>query len=160
MSNWIKESFSFHDLQRIMFKLLERVELFAGLTQKELLDILESAEKCTFNEGETIVREGSTGAFLYIIIEGRVSVIKQPPAVREAKELAQLQGGDCFGEMSLVDQQARSATVVALKRCLLLRLSENECWRHPSSSAKIFRNLARVLSQRLRQVDEALSRVK
>lgn len=154
MTTWMKENFTFQDLQRIMFRLLERVEIFSGLTQQELMELLEAAEKCTFEAGESIVREGSTGSFLYVIIDGRVAVLKSGQTGR-ATELAQLEAGDSFGEMSLVDQGARSASVVALAPCILLRLSENACWRHLPGSAKIFRNIARILSHRLRDMDEA-----
>lgn len=153
MATWIKEPFTFHDLQRIMFRLLDKVDVFAGLTQQELLQLLESAEKCTFAAGETVVREGSTGAFLYVIIEGRVSVIKH--SNRLSKEIAQLEAGQSFGEMSLADEGARSASVVAMTPCVMLRLSANECWHHPVISAKIYRNIARIVSRRLRDMDEA-----
>lgn len=153
MGQWQKENFSFQDLQRIMFRLLERVEIFRGLTAEELMHLLESAEKCTFTPGETIVREGSSGAWLYVIIDGQVIVRKH--AQGKAADLAQLTPGDSFGEMSLVDQELRSASVIAETPCVLLRLSENTCWHHPASGAKIYRNIARVLSRRLRDMDDA-----
>lgn len=154
MSTWIKETFGFHDLQRILFRLIERVEAFEGLTQQELIGLLEAAEKCTFAAGEAILRQGSSGAFLYIIIEGRVSVLKSLPGHR-AQELAKLDAGASFGEMSLVDHDSRSATVIAVEPCVLLRLHESACWSQPAIGAKIFRNIARVLSRRLREMDEA-----
>ena len=154
MGYWIKENLSFQELQRIMFRLIERVDVFAGLTQQELVQLLEHSEKCTFDPGEAIVREGSSGAFLYVIIEGTVSVLKTGTSKR-GTELARLSSGDSFGEISLVDQRERSATVVALTPCVLLRLSESECWRLPQISAKIFRNLACILAKRLRDMDEA-----
>ena len=159
MSTRTQEKFGFHDLQRIMSKLIDRVETFNGLTQQELLALLEGAEKCTFDSGTAIVRQGSTGAFLYIIIDGRVSVrraadapaIEAPPAT----ELATLEAGDSFGEMSLVDRQIRSASIVAVTPCVLLRLTETACWAQPMISAKIFRNIARIVSRRLRDMNEA-----
>lgn len=153
MSHWIKEQFSFQDLQRIMFKLLDRVQVFRGMSGDELIHLLEAAEKCTFQPGETIVREGSTGAWLYVIIDGQVTVLKS--AKGKSAELARLQPGDSFGEMSLIDQQLRSASVIADTACVMLRLSENACWKHPDSSARIYRNIARILSQRLRDMDDA-----
>ncbi|MFC5301068.1 cyclic nucleotide-binding domain-containing protein [Azospira restricta] len=153
MAHWIKEQFSFQDLQRIMFRLIDRVRVFHGMSGEELLQLLESAEKCTFGGGETIVREGSTGAWLYVIIDGRVSVQKSAGGL--PTELAELQAGDSFGEMSLVDQEARSATVIAETPCVLLRLSEKACQKHPGGSAKIYRNIACVLSRRLRDMDDA-----
>ncbi len=160
MGHWIRENFSFQDLQRIMFRLIEHVDLFSGLTQKELLGLLESSEKCTFEAGETIVREGGTGAYLYVIIEGRVSVLKSArgrgaSAESNSTELARLESGDTFGEVSLVDRRERSASVIALEPCVLLRLAETECWRDPPVSAKIYRNLARIMASRLRDMDEA-----
>jgi len=153
MGQWIRESFSFDDLQRIMFKLIDRVPVFHELTGEELLHLLEAAEKCTFGEGETIVREGSTGAWLYVIIDGHVSV--QKSAAGRRTELARLQPGEAFGEMSLIDRELRSASVIAETRCVLLRLSENACWKQPVTSAKIYRNIARILSRRLRDMDDA-----
>lgn len=153
MNPWIKEPFGFQDLQRIMFKLLDRVPVFHGMTGEELLQLLEAAEKCTFAARDTIVREGSTGAWLYVIIEGEATVAKS--ARGHTTELARLQAGDSFGEMSLVDQELRSASVIAETPCVLLRLSENACWKQAASSAKIYRNIARVLSHRLRDMDDA-----
>jgi len=153
MAHWIKEQFDFHDLQRIMFRLLDRVPVFHGMSGEELLQLLEAAEKCTFAAGDTIVREGSTGAWLYVIIDGGVSVRKSAPG--HETELAALGAGDSFGEMSLVDQELRSASVVAVSPCVLLRLSQQACDRHPTGSAKIYRNIAQVLSRRLRDMDDA-----
>lgn len=159
MSTWIKENFSFQDLQKIMFKLIEHVEIFKGLTHQELLTLLESADKCTFESGDIIVKQGSSGGFLYVIIEGQVVVTKSSPTTPQI-ELARLEAGSSFGEMSLVDNELRSATVVAKRACTLLRLNENACSSQPIVSAKIFRNIARILSTRLRNMDEiyALSR--
>lgn len=154
MSPWIRQKFDFHDLQRIMFRLLERVGIFHGLTQQDLLELLENAEKCTFEAGETILRQGSTGAYLYVIIAGTAVVTLQAGS-GPTRELAVLEAGDSFGEMSLVDREVRSANVIADSSCLLLRLSENVCWQKPATSARIFRNIAHILSGRLREMDEA-----
>lgn len=154
MAHWIKENFDFHDVQRIMFRLIEKVDVFAGMNQQELLLILEASEKCTFDPGGTIVREGSSGAYLYVIIEGSVSVIKGKSG-GGGTELAKLMPGDTFGEISLVDNGLRSASVIALTPCVMLRLEEQQCWKHPVLGAKIYRNLARILARRLRDMDEA-----
>ncbi len=156
MAHWIREQFDFHDLQRIMFRLLDRVPVFRGMSGEELLQLLAAAEKCTFAGGDTILREGSTGAWLYVLIEGQVSVRKSAPGRQaEPAELASLGPGDSFGEMSLVDQALRSASVVARTPCVLLRLSSQACDRHPTGSAKIYRNIAQILAQRLRDMDDA-----
>jgi CRP-like cAMP-binding protein len=153
MADWLKESFSFHDLQRIMSKLIDGTDVFARMTQADVMQLLERAEKCTFTGGETILREGATGDFLYVLLDGEVSVRKG--SGQQMKELAHLRPGSSFGEMSLVDHEVRSASVVALGKCLLLRIGEADCWRQPTVAAKLFRNIAHIVTQRLREMDEA-----
>ncbi len=155
MGSWIKEAFTFQDLQRIMFKLIDRVPVFAELTQQELTDLLASAEKCTFAPGDVILNEGSSGNFMYVITEGAASVTKKD-ASGHAAELAALGTGDSFGEMSLVDKDLRSASVTATENCVLIRIHESACWKNPVASAKMFRNVSRILSQRLREADRIL----
>lgn len=153
MAHWIKEEFSFYYLQRILSKLIEGTDVFAGLKPAELAQLLEHAEKCTFEARQTILREGSSGEFLYVLIEGAVRIEKGTG--EQARELARLVPGNIFGEMSLVDHAERSASVIAIERCVLLRIGEAECWRHPAVAARIFRNIAYVVIQRLREMDDA-----
>lgn len=155
MGTWIKEAFTFQDLQRIMFKLIDRVPVFAELNQQELIDLLANAEKCTFAPGDAILSEGSTSHFMYVITEGAATVAKRDHFGR-AGELATLGAGDSFGEMSLVDKDPRSASVTATAECVLIRIPESACWKNPAVSAKIFRNISRVLSRRLREADSTI----
>lgn len=153
MANWLKQSYTNHDLQKIMTRLIEGTEVFTHMTQADLLHLLEHADKCTFPAGETILREGSRGEYLYVLVEGAVSVRKTAAGVEE--ELAQLAPGDSFGEMSLVDHELRSASVIALEQCVLLRIGEGDCWRQPAVAAKLFHNIGVSLAQRLRGMNEA-----
>lgn len=155
MGTWTREAFAFQDLQRIMFKLIDRVPVFAELSQQELIDLLANAEKCTFAPGDSILNEGSTGHFMYVITEGAASVSKRDAGGRMS-ELAALGAGDSFGEMSLVDKDPRSASVSATADCVLIRIPESACWKNPVVSAKIFRNISRILSRRLREADRTI----
>lgn len=155
MGAWIKEAFTFQDLQRIMFKLIDRVPVFAELSQQELIDLLSNAEKCTFAPGDLILNEGSTSHFMYVITEGAATVAKKDSSGK-ASELAALGSGDSFGEMSLVDKDPRSASVTATAECVLIRIPESACWKNPVVSAKIFRNVSRILSRRLREADRTI----
>lgn len=156
MGGWIKESFSFYELQRIMFKLINSVEVFAGFSQAELVELLSNAEKCTFQEGATILSEGSCGNFMYILVEGEVEIVKKLDN-GGAKALARLAGGECFGEMALVDSSVRSASVKAIGPCVLIRLNENGFGLNPAASAKFYRNIASQLSGRLRNSNAMIS---
>ena len=154
--NWTKEQFSFHDTQRLLFKLSERVKAFKGLTGSEISEILSNAEKCTFEAGAVIVKEGNVGIHMYVIIAGAARVTKLG---REGKtELARLEPADSFGEMALIDQETRSATVTAESACVLVRLSDQSINKvHAQIGLKVCRNLARLLSERLRTADELLA---
>lgn len=153
--SWIKEDFTFHDLQRLLFKLADRVKVFHGLTPGEISDILATAEKCTFGAGAPILKEGSIGLHMYLIIEGDAVVTK---AGRDGDvELARLGPADSFGEMALADNETRSASVTALSPCILVRIGEKSIHSHPDIGLKIYRNMAHLLSLRLRQADEQLA---
>lgn len=153
--SWLKEQFSFHDMQRLLFKLTERVKVFHGLTAQEIVDLLGSAEKCIYQPGMDIVNEGNVGQHMYLIIDGEARVTKHG---RDGEvELARLAAADSFGEMALADQDTRSATVTAIEPCVLVRISEQSINAKPEIGMKVYRNIARLLSERLRTADEQLA---
>lgn len=153
--SWIREQFSFHDLQRLLFKLGERVKAFHGLAPADIGDLMARAEKCTFEPGMAIVKEGNTGTHMYIILEGEAKVTKKG---RDGDvELARLGAPDSFGEMALIDKEVRSATVTAEGFCVLVRLDDRAIEAKPEIGLKVFRNIAGVLCERLRGADELLA---
>lgn len=153
--SWIREQFTFSDLQRLLFKLAEHVKAFEGLTPAEISELLARAEKCSFQPNAPIVKEGSVGNHMYVILDGEAAVSKKG---RDGElELARLYSADSFGEMALADNDARSATVTAISSCVLVRLSDQVMNSRPEIGMKVYRNIARVLSSRLRAADEALA---
>ncbi len=153
--SWIREQFSFHDLQRLLFKLGERVKAFHGLAPAEIGELMGRAEKCTFEPGMAIVKEGNTGTHMYIILDGEARVSKKG---RDGDvELARLGAPDSFGEMALIDKEVRSATVTAEGFCVLVRLDDRAIEAKPEIGLKVFRNIAGVLCERLRGADELLA---
>ena len=86
---------------------LERVPLFSDLDKRELDQVARLFKERRFSEGETVAREGTGGATFFVIESGEATV-----SVRD-KELAKLAPGDFFGEIALIDEGARSATIVA-----------------------------------------------
>lgn len=152
---WIREQMSFHDLQRLLFKLAEHVKAFQGLTPGEISDLLSSAEKCSYAPGMTIIKEGTVGTHMYIILDGEASVVKS--GTDGNVELARLGAADSFGEMALADNEARSASVVADSDCVLVRLNDQAIKSRAEIGLKVYRNIAKVLSARLRAADEMLA---
>ncbi len=144
--------------QDLLIKLIENVPVFEGFTPGELLELLNGSEKRKVKKGEVIIREGDSGRFMYLLIEGEAHVSKLGKDIFVTHSLAVLKPGDCFGEMALVDPALRSATVEAASDCVMIRFQESDCWKNPLISSKIYRNIARILASRLREMQLAVIR--
>lgn len=123
------------------------VRLFEHLEQQELLRLLAIAEDCSFAEQEVILREGDPGDTMFLILEGQVEVLVGERRVAELRE------GAHFGEMALVTQQPRTASIRALAPLKTKRLRRDplyEVLREDQGLAnKVLWNIVQVLSQRL-----------
>ena len=102
-------------------ELLKQVNLFSGLRKKDLKTLAASCIKRHFKRGETLVKQGEPGRGLYAIVSGSVKIVKQI-ATEDELEIAVLGRGDFFGEMSVLDNAPRSASVRAVEdtECLIL----------------------------------------
>lgn len=153
--SWIKEQFTATDLQRMLVKLSEHVKAFQGLTPGEISDVLGYSEKCSFPPGSHIVKEGNIGSQMYIILSGEARVFKDSRDGPLA--LARLVAADSFGEMALADNEARSASVITDSECVLVRINDKVINSRPEIGLKVYRNIAKLLSARLREADELLA---
>jgi CRP/FNR family cyclic AMP-dependent transcriptional regulator len=88
-------------------EVLQRVPLFADLNQREIKQIARLFKERRFSAGETVAKEGSGGAAFFLIDSGEATVSVG------GEERRPLRPGDYFGEISLIDEGARSATVTA-----------------------------------------------
>jgi CRP/FNR family cyclic AMP-dependent transcriptional regulator len=129
-------------------ELLAACPLFTGVGPDELATVAETATEIEFPAGHVIARQGEIGTGFFIVVEGRVKV------VRNAQTIATLGPGEFFGELSVLDGQPRNAQVAAEvpTRCLALPSWEFErvLLANPQLSLAILRGLAR----RLRSVVE------
>jgi CRP-like cAMP-binding protein len=105
-------------VEKILF--LRHVSLFSHMTSRELGRIAEIAEERVVPAGTTIIREGDHGDCMYVIVEGDVKI------VHGGQELASLGPENYFGEMSILDNEPRSATAVASTDGLLLRITQKD----------------------------------
>ena len=90
-------------------RLLGTVDLFAGLDQETLTEIAEAMKTRTYGNGEAIVRQGEPGESMFIVGSGRAGVVLEP----DRQEVATIDPGGYFGEMSLLTGDPRTATVLA-----------------------------------------------
>jgi CRP/FNR family transcriptional regulator, cyclic AMP receptor protein len=88
-------------------ELLKRTPLFSGCSKAELGALATMADELDLREGTVLTREGKPGREFFVLIEGTVAV------TRDGKTIAELGAGDWFGEISLLTQTPRTATVTA-----------------------------------------------
>jgi CRP/FNR family cyclic AMP-dependent transcriptional regulator len=140
---------------------LREVGLFGALSDEVIEKLTGTLKTVRAAPGDTIFREGDMGAReMYVVIEGEMEVSKRSRRGRETR-VAILGPMDCFGEMSMIDMQARSATVRALAPSRLLMITSEDMdslYRADMKSyALIVLNIARDMSRRLRVTDGLLA---
>jgi CRP/FNR family transcriptional regulator len=132
---------------------LARVDLFSTLTPKELQVLAQSCQERKYSAGTTIITQGDVGVGLYVLISGKVRVTRANNPDRAEEQLGIVEAVDVLGEMALLDDLPRSATVVALEDvdALLLPIWEFRATlrNHPDIALK----LLAVLSRRLRRAE-------
>ena len=96
---------------------------FLRIPPGNIAQIFASMEPVNFEAGRIILKQGDPGDYYYVITEGRAQVVLEDPSGNSEEELAQLGVGRAFGEEALVSGEPRNATVRALTRCSLMRLS-------------------------------------
>jgi len=132
-------------------ELFGSIPLFKGLEEEELKALANQSKEMVFRGGETIVKQGDAGLGFYVIADGE-AVVK-----RGKRTVAKLGRGSFFGEMSLFDDQPRSADVVATEPTKCLVLLRWNFWSLVSKNKKVTRGLFQEMARRLRATDEALS---
>ncbi|MEW6110905.1 MAG: cyclic nucleotide-binding domain-containing protein [Thermodesulfobacteriota bacterium] len=136
---------------------LAQVPIFSRLSPQELQRVLDHSEKQAYQAGEEIIREGETDARLFVILEGAVDVIKDRGTPNE-KTFATLGIREYFGEMALIDKQARSATVVARKATSVLCIDQKGLYEAIEKNPSIAMELLKMFSQRVRALEKCLVR--
>ncbi len=129
-------------VEKVLF--LKSIDLFRGLPGEELAQIAEIAEEVPISAGGVVFSEGDLGDALYIVVEGKVRVYKNN------RNIAEIGERDCFGEMSVLDSEPRSASVAAISETLLLKIGREEFKDILSERPEISLGIMKVLSRRLR----------
>jgi len=134
---------------------LATVSLFSHLRKEELQRLANQSSYRTFKFGEEIIREGEQDGRLYILISGKVNVFKSYRTKKE-KRLRILEPPAYFGEIALIDELVRSATVVAMRDTKTLCLDKLNLDREIEKSPVIAKKLLRMLNRRLLALEKTL----
>jgi len=127
---------------------LSRNPLFNVLTAEQQGQLIASSSRVRFGAGESIVREGDGGDSLFLLMEGKVAVIKQREDGGEVL-VCELDAGEVFGEMTLFLDAPRSTTVRALRECDLLQVDRDCFSRLIASNPSLLDQLAEQVEERL-----------
>jgi CRP/FNR family cyclic AMP-dependent transcriptional regulator len=136
-------------VDRLLF--VRGVPIFKELRDDFLVRLASIMDELSFPEQHTIFAEGQEGRALYIVVSGRVRVHSR------GQELAQLEEGACFGEMSLFDAEPRSASITTLEPCDCLMLTQQQLYEAIDETPGIAINIIRLLSRRIRELNAELN---
>lgn len=143
------------DSARSRLALLAPMPLFAHCTERELRAVAQAARPRTFEAGATLFNEGQEGEDLYLLVSGKVAVQHQ------GKTLATLGPGSNFGEMAMLDDKTRSATIVAIEPSEAMTVHRDAFFAmlrgNPVLAMKILWNMLLRLSANLRAANAKLA---
>jgi CRP-like cAMP-binding protein len=126
-------------------ELLKSVPLFAGCSKAELRELAATADEVDLREGHVLVREGRPGREFFILVDGTVRVTAKD------RKIAELRGGDWFGEIALLTRLPRTATVTAASPVRALVVTERSFRRlvetMPSIALKVLASLGERLAK-------------
>jgi CRP-like cAMP-binding protein len=129
---------------------LQRVPLFSGFNEDELRRVAELSRIVELPAGTLVTQMGEPGDSFFILIDGTVEVRTPVGAGSE------LHPGDFFGEMSLLDGEPRSATIVATTDLRLLIVDRTHFWRLLDETPDLVGRILTILSRRVRRLEQTV----
>src|SRR2546425_2202487 len=135
---------------------LARVDLFSGLRKKELKDLATYCGERKFSPGSVLISQGEQGLGLFIITTGTVRITRKNSPDEAEEVLGTAGAGDVIGEMALLDDMPRSATVTAVDDVTALLLPVWEFRAVLRNNPDIALHLLATLSRRLRNAEQRI----
>ena len=146
--------------QSIIDFLILNIPIFSRLRSDELRNVKKYFHLLELIPGETVFEEGDNGDYVCFVVEGSLDVLKKS-GKGESVVISTLNKGGSMGEMSVIDQLPRSATIKATTKTTLLTLSQEKLnyilVEHSSVGVKILKGIARLLSMNLRKTSTRLA---
>ena len=134
-------------MARPSIETLQKVPLFAGLEKRDLERIADTFKESNYTPGNTIAGEGQGGAGFFVIATGRAKVTVH------GEDRSTLGPGDYFGEIALIDEGARTATVTAETDMTCYAMTFWEFRPIVETDARIAWKLVQALAHKLREAD-------
>jgi small-conductance mechanosensitive channel/CRP-like cAMP-binding protein len=135
--------------------ILRHQPLFKCLTDDQLDALLPRGRLAHFGRGEKLIQQGENGDSMFILVEGEANVIVDRNGVQA--HVASLASGDCFGEMSLLTGERRSATVVANSDCEVVEIGKSILAARLKENPELLAKLSEMLARRQLETDGILA---
>ena len=131
--------------------LLKSVNLFQKIPGNVLSKIAQIATEISLETDDIIFQEGEPGKSLFVIINGRVNILN------DNQIIANLEKGNCIGEMSILDQAPRSADAIASEESILLQIDQDGFFELMVGNPDIMKEIIKMLTKRLRKMNKKLT---
>ncbi|CAN5269085.1 hypothetical protein BH09SUM1_BH09SUM1_04980 [soil metagenome] len=143
-----------------LLALFRKSPLLVGLPDEVLIKLASKSETHVSYAGQTIMEEGEEGAEVYLVVSGSVRIQLECITPFVEVGINKVEQGEVIGEMSLVDDSPRSATVIAIGPCQLVRIPLGELRAIADADPKLgmilMTNTGRILAERLKMMNRRL----
>ena len=140
-----------NNLSQSIRQLLRENQLFSILSDNQIQKMVEMSSFCSYGPGEIIAKENEDGDSLFMLINGHVS-IRKPSSPHKYAEIAQLQRGDIFGEMTVFTGTTRSATIQSISKVDLLEVSRQAIAELIDEEPDLLERFGQLISDRQAQL--------
>ncbi len=163
------KDFAFRDVFKSKIKpasieeMLSKIPVFEKLLVKELRQVASIVHRRQYAKGEFVFYQGDPGLGMYVIEKGKVGIVVVGDDGAQ-KEIAEMTNGDFFGEIALLDESARSASVIVKEDSELIGFFRPDLFeiieKTPKTGLKIVVKLAEMIGERLRNMNSEFSRLR
>ncbi len=146
------------DLNESQLETLAQCEVFAGLSEQDLLQVAGLGAVQSFPKGALIIEENAEGHELFVVLEGQVGIeVDRPKEVDSTFRLRLLGRSACVGEIALLDENFRSASVRCNSQVSVLAIPHSSmlelCRNQPTLGLALMSNLGQILAVRLKEAN-------
>ncbi len=141
-----------NEIDQLLVRFISAVDLFKHIDLDDVAALLRQSARLDFDSGEKVFVEGEQGYSMYVVTKGEFEVYRTVSA--RYVHIAKIEPGEHFGEIALLVNRPRSASIRATKPSSVIRFSKQAIMSEHRAAALLFRNMAKQMAQRLISVDE------
>lgn len=142
---------SINEIDQLLVRFVSAVELFRKIDLDDVAALLRQSTRIDFEIGEQVFVENDEGHSMYIVTKGAFEVYRD--VAGQQVHIANIEPGEHFGEIALLMNRPRSASVRAIQPGSVIRLTKHAIMNEHRAAALLFRNMAQQMAQRLVSVD-------